>query len=76
MTAENWPPIGPAGPEGACMNYAQPGSGTPAACTGGELCAAWITDAPLPGFAKSFSLPRYDDTEPMALLSNSNRCVP
>ena len=73
MTAENWPLIGPTGPEGACMNYAQSGFGTPAACTGGELCAAWITDAPLPGSVKNFSLPCYDDSEPMALLSNSNR---
>ena len=75
MTAESWPLIGPTGPEGACMNYAQSGFGTPAACTGGELCAAWITDARLPGCVKNFSLPRYDETEPMAALSNSNRGV-
>ena len=48
MTVENWPLIGPMGPEGAFMNCAHSGFGTMAACAGGELCAAWTADAPLP----------------------------
>lgn len=75
MTSENWPLIGPMGPQGAFMNCAQSGFGTMAACASGELCAAWVAGAPLPEYATEFSLQRYDDTELMALLSNSSRGV-
>ena len=75
MTAENWPLIGPMGPEGAFMSCAYSGFGTMAACAGGELCAAWVADAPLPDHAKALSLQRYDDAELMALLSKSRRGV-
>ena len=75
MTGENWPLIGPMGPEGAFMNCAHSGFGTMAACAGGELCAAWVADAPLPGYAKEFSLQRYQDADLMSLLSKLNRGV-
>ena len=75
MTAENWPLIGPMGPEGAFMNCALSGFGTMAACAGGELCAAWVAGAPLPGYAQEFSLRRYRNAELMSLLSKLNRGV-
>ena len=75
MTGENWPLIGPMGPEGAFMNCALSGFGTMAACAGGELCAAWVAGAPLPGYAREFSLQRYRDPELMSLLSTLNRGV-
>ena len=75
VTDENWPLIGPMGPEGAFMNCAHSGFGTMAACAGGELCAAWTAGAPLPGYAKEFSLRRYEDADLMALLSSSSRGV-
>jgi len=75
MTGENWPLIGPMGPEGAFMNCALSGFGTMAACAGGELCAAWIAGAPLPDYAKEFSLRRYEDADLMARLSSSSRGV-
>jgi glycine/D-amino acid oxidase-like deaminating enzyme len=61
MTEENWPLIGPMGPEGAFMNCALSGFGTMASCAGGELCAAWVVGAELPSYAKGFSLERYED---------------
>ena len=75
MTAENWPLIGPMGPEGAFMNCAHSGFGTMAACAGGELCAAWVADAPLPAYAREFSLQRYRDANLMSLLAKLNRGV-
>ena len=75
MTGENWPLIGPMGPEGAFMSCAYSGFGTMAACAGGELCAAWVADAPLPDYAKVLSLQRYDDAELMTLLLKSRRGV-
>lgn len=73
MTPENWPLIGPMGPEGAFMNCAHSGFGTMAACAAGELCAAWVVDGRLPGYARAFSMDRYDDTALMALLEQSNK---
>lgn len=75
MTAENWPLIGPMGPKGAFMNCAHSGFGTMAACAGGELCAAWVADAPLPAYAREFSLQRYRDAHLMSLLARLNRGV-
>ena len=62
------------------MSCAYSGFGTMAACAGGELCAAWVADAPLPDYAKALSMrallmQRYDDAELMALLSKSRRGV-
>ncbi len=73
MTPENWPLIGEMGPEGAYMSCAYSGFGTMAACAGGELCAAWIAGAELPGYGRGFSLQRYRDTALMQQLHGSNR---
>ena len=75
MTEENWPLIGPMGPEGAFMNCAHSGFGSMAACAAGELCAAWVAGATLPAYAGKFSFQRYEDAELMALLSKSSRGV-
>jgi glycine/D-amino acid oxidase-like deaminating enzyme len=75
MTEENWPLIGPMGLEGAYMNCALSGFGTMAACAGGELCAAWVAGAELPGYARELSMQRYEDAALMALLRHSNKGV-
>ena len=75
MTEENWPLIGPMGPDGTYMNCGLSGYGTMTACAGGELCAAWVAQARLPGYAKEFSLARYDDPELMAVLHAANRGI-
>jgi len=72
-TDENWPLIGPMGPDNAFMNCALSGFGTMAACAGGELCAAWVAEADLPDYASDFSMKRYMDEGLMALLRKSNR---
>ena len=58
-SADNWPLIGPMGPEGAFMAAALSGHGTMGACASGELAAAWIAGSPLPGYARAFSLDRF-----------------
>lgn len=68
MTRENWPLVGPMGPDGAYMNCAMSGFGTMAACAAGELCAAWMTGAELPTYGEGFSLARYDQPDLMARL--------
>ena len=75
MTDENWPLIGPMGPEGAFMNCAQSGFGTMAACASGELCAAWVAGAQLPSYSHAFSLARKDDAALMQTLRESARGV-
>lgn len=44
-----------------------------AACAGGELCAGWVAEAELPGYAQYFSMGRYADKALMALLRESNK---
>lgn len=58
-TADNWPLIGPMGPEGAFMATALSGHGTMGACATGELAAAWIAGSALPDYAQPFSLARF-----------------
>lgn len=58
-TEDNWPLIGPMGPEGSFMACALSGHGTMTACATGELAAQWITGKNLPGYAKPFSLARF-----------------
>lgn len=58
-TADNWPLIGPMGPDGAFMAAALSGHGTMGACASGDLAAAWITGAALPDYARPFSLARF-----------------
>ena len=69
MTRENWPLIGPMGPDGAFMVGALSGFGTMAACAAGSLCADWIADAERPSYAGSFTLARYDDRRLMRELN-------
>jgi len=64
-TAENWPLIGPMGPDRAFMVAGLSGYGTMMACAAGELCAAWVTGAELPDYARDFSLLRYQDVSLM-----------
>lgn len=68
-TPENWPLIGPLQVEGVFSVAALSGFGTMTACAAGELCAAWITDAPLPGYAHYFHPDRYSDPEIMTEIS-------
>ena len=75
MTAENWPLIGPMGPEGAFMNCAHSGFGTMSACAAGELCAAWVAGGSLPDYAPGFSMARYADAALMAHLQQASRGV-
>jgi glycine/D-amino acid oxidase-like deaminating enzyme len=60
-TEDNWPLVGPMGPHGAFMCVGLSGFGTMMACAVGELTAAWVTDAPLPDYAASFSKQRLED---------------
>lgn len=76
MTRENWPLIGPLATPGAYVAGALSGYGTMGACATGALCAAWVHGEPLPDFARSLSLARYDDTTLMhSLLSTANTGV-
>jgi glycine/D-amino acid oxidase-like deaminating enzyme len=68
-TPENWPLIGPLEVEGVFAVAALSGFGTMAACAAGELCAAWMTDAPLPGYARNFHPDRYSDPGIMTEIS-------
>ena len=60
-TKENWPIIGPLGPEGLYAVGALSGYGTMSACSAGELCADYMNDATLPGYARYFHPRRYED---------------
>lgn len=60
-TEDNWPLIGPMGPEGAFMACALSGHGTMTACAVGELTAQWLTGAERPACARPFSLERFRD---------------
>lgn len=75
MTEENWPLIGPMEADGAFMNCAMSGFGTMSACGAGELCAAWVAEAELPGYAGDFSLARRDDAALMQLLHAGNKGI-
>lgn len=62
-TAENRPLIGPLPLEGAYICGAFSGFGIMTSMAAGDLLAAHITDAPLPDYAPSFLLSRYDDPD-------------
>ena len=70
MTRENWPLVGPMGPEGAFMAGALSGFGTMAACAAGELCADWLAGGTLSAYARHLSLERYRDEKLMAGLQD------
>lgn len=75
MTDENWPLIGPMGPEGSFMNCAHSGFGTMASCAGGELCAAWVAGGELPEYAADFSFQRYENDALMKSLLESAKGI-
>jgi glycine/D-amino acid oxidase-like deaminating enzyme len=60
-TRENRPLIGPLPMAGAYVVAGLSGFGLMAACAAGELLAAHVTGAPLPGYAPAFLPSRYDD---------------
>ena len=68
MTNENWPLIGPVGPDGSFVVGALSGFGTMAACGAGYLAAALATGAEVPGYAGLLVLARYDDPSFVANL--------
>lgn len=61
MTKENWPLIGPAGPEGSYVVGALSGFGTMAACGAGYLVAAMAAGADVPDYAGLLGPARYGD---------------
>lgn len=69
-TPENRPLIGPLEVEGAYLIGALSGYGLMAACAAGELLAAHLTDATLPGYALAFHPNRYQDPAYQRLLAN------
>lgn len=70
MTEENWPLIGPMRTEGAFVAGALSGFGTMAACSTGSLCAALVAGGPLPQYAKTLGLARYEDEALMRQLKS------
>jgi glycine/D-amino acid oxidase-like deaminating enzyme len=60
-TPENRPLTGPLAREGAYILGAVSGYGIMSACALGELLAAHVTGAALPGYADAFHPGRYDD---------------
>ncbi len=73
MTEENWPLIGPMGPEGAFVAGALSGFGSMGACAAGALCAQWIAGRDLPDFAVPLSLARREDAALMAELARMGK---
>ena len=68
MTKENWPLLGAAKTPGVFLATALSGYGTMGACAAGDLCARAVVAAPVPAFARSLSLARYDDKALMEQL--------
>jgi glycine/D-amino acid oxidase-like deaminating enzyme len=62
-TRENRPLVGPVGIAGAYVIGALSGYGIMSACGAGELLAAHLTGADLPGYAPAFQLSRYEDID-------------
>ena len=62
MTKENWPLIGPAGPDGSFVVGALSAFGTMAACGAGYLAAAQATRAEVPDHLGLLGFTRYDDS--------------
>ena len=73
MTKENWPLIGPAGPDGSFVVGALSGFGTMGACGTGYLAAALATGAEVSDYASLLGLARYDDPEFIAGLEKIAR---
>ena len=73
MTKENWPLVGPAGPDGSFVVGGLSGFGTMGACAAGYLAAALATGAEVPDYAALLGLARYDDPEFVAGLEKIGR---
>ncbi len=71
-TPENLPLIGPLPCEGLYTVSALAGFGTMAACSAGELCAAWMSGEKLPAYAPYFHPGRYEDRDLMAEINQVN----
>ncbi len=69
-TRENRPLIGPLPVAGAYLIGALSGFGLMAAAAAGELLAAHLTGAELPGYAPAFALSRYEEPAYQQLLAN------
>jgi sarcosine oxidase, subunit beta len=67
-TEENRPIIGPLPVQGAFVIGALSGYGLMAACAAGELLAQHVTGKPLPDYARTFSLDRYQDPQYLSAL--------
>lgn len=67
-TRENRPLVGPLPVEGAYVIGALSGYGIMASQAAGELLAAHVTGATLPGYESAFRLSRYEDPDYIALL--------
>jgi glycine/D-amino acid oxidase-like deaminating enzyme len=67
-TRENRPLIGPLEVEGAYVIGALSGFGIMAACGSGDLLARHVSGRPLPDYAPSFTLDRYQDPGYLAIL--------
>jgi len=70
-TEENRPLIGPTPVDGAYLMGAFSGFGIMTACAAGELLAAHVTGAELPGYAAAFTLDRYQDPDYLAQFTDS-----
>ena len=73
-TEENRPLIGPTPVDGAYLMGAFSGYGIMTACAAGELLAAHVTGAELPGYAAAFTLDRYQDPDYLAQFTDSDSC--
>lgn len=73
MTEENWPLIGPMATPGAFVAGALSGFGTMAAAATGALTAAWVAGAPVPDYARTLTVARYDDPELMRRIASQNK---
>lgn len=72
MTAENWPLIGPMGPDDTYLVGALSGFGSMSACAAGKLCAAWVCGDALPDYATDLSPARYENAALIATLQNAS----
>jgi glycine/D-amino acid oxidase-like deaminating enzyme len=71
MTKENWPLIGAANTPGVFLTAALSGYGTMSACAAGDLCARALVGTPVPSFAETLSLARYENKVLMAELDSA-----
>ena len=71
MTDENWPLIGPLGPEGAFLVGALSGFGSMVACAAGSICAAWMCGGALPDYSRDLSLARFENAELMSTITGT-----